>query len=172
MGQGGRGSASLWADLMPPQDMPCTPLPPYAQAGHLRPSASQLLPRGRDPQKTPSPLSPLHSWSLVPQCLSGRTSRSPWASAPDSHILAAQQLPRVSRAHQDPTSTFTKIYRRSLCVLQAWVEDCYTVDFTRNSGLLGKLEDFISSKVTVAPSWAGAPWAPTAEVPPSSRRWQ
>lgn len=56
-----------------------------------------------------------------------------------------------SRAHQDPTSTFTKIYRRSLCVLQAWVEDCYTVDFTRNTGLLGRLEDFISSKVASAP---------------------
>ncbi|KAL1787916.1 very KIND isoform X2 [Sigmodon hispidus] len=53
----------------------------------------------------------------------------------------------LSRAHQDPTSTFTKIYRRSLCVLQAWVEDCYTVDFIRNAGLLGQLEDFISSKI-------------------------
>ncbi|XP_047393842.1 kinase non-catalytic C-lobe domain-containing protein 1 isoform X1 [Sciurus carolinensis] len=53
----------------------------------------------------------------------------------------------LSRAHQDPTSTFTKIYRRSLCVLQAWIEDCYTVDFTRNTGLLGRLEDFISSQI-------------------------
>ncbi|KAL0616903.1 Kinase non-catalytic C-lobe domain-containing protein 1, partial [Plecturocebus cupreus] len=53
----------------------------------------------------------------------------------------------LSRAHQDPTSTFTKIYRRSLCVLQAWVEDCYAVDFTRNSGLLEQLEDFVSSKI-------------------------
>ncbi|XP_008821388.1 kinase non-catalytic C-lobe domain-containing protein 1 isoform X2 [Nannospalax galili] len=53
----------------------------------------------------------------------------------------------LSRAHQDPKSTFTKIYRRSLCVLQAWVEDCYAVDFTRNAGLLGQLEDFISSKI-------------------------
>ncbi|XP_017651113.1 kinase non-catalytic C-lobe domain-containing protein 1 isoform X4 [Nannospalax galili] len=54
---------------------------------------------------------------------------------------------RLLGAHQDPKSTFTKIYRRSLCVLQAWVEDCYAVDFTRNAGLLGQLEDFISSKI-------------------------
>lgn len=59
-------------------------------------------------------------------------------------------MPCASRTHQDPTSTFTKIYRRSLCVLQAWVEDCYTVDFIRNAGLLEQLEDFISSKVKAA----------------------
>ncbi|XP_056650767.1 kinase non-catalytic C-lobe domain-containing protein 1 isoform X2 [Monodelphis domestica] len=53
----------------------------------------------------------------------------------------------LSRANQDPTSTFTKIYNRSFCILQAWIEDCYTVDFTRNTGLLEKLEEFISSKV-------------------------
>ncbi|XP_036593012.1 kinase non-catalytic C-lobe domain-containing protein 1 [Trichosurus vulpecula] len=53
----------------------------------------------------------------------------------------------LSRANQDPTSTFTKIYNRSFCILQAWIEDCYTVDFTRNASLLGKLEEFISSKV-------------------------
>uniref|UniRef100_A0A2K6KYP5 Kinase non-catalytic C-lobe domain-containing protein 1 n=1 Tax=Rhinopithecus bieti TaxID=61621 RepID=A0A2K6KYP5_RHIBE len=63
------------------------------------------------------------------------------------HFLLDRINSTLTRAHQDPTSTFTKIYRRSLCVLQAWVEDCYTVDFTRNSGLLGKLEDFISSKI-------------------------
>lgn len=57
-------------------------------------------------------------------------------------------LPSACRAHQDPTSTFTKIYKRSFCLLQAWLEDCYAVDFTRNAGLLGRLEDFISSKVT------------------------
>ncbi|XP_051838759.1 kinase non-catalytic C-lobe domain-containing protein 1 isoform X1 [Antechinus flavipes] len=54
----------------------------------------------------------------------------------------------LSRANHDPTSTFTKIYNRSFCILQAWIEDCYTIDFTRNSGLLEKLEEFISSKVT------------------------
>lgn len=144
----------------PPRTLHAPPCPHTPRLGTSL--APQLLPQGRDPRKTPSPLSPLHTWSLVPPCLSGRAARSPWGSAPDSHILAAQQLPCVSRAHQDPTSTFTKIYRRSLCVLQAWVEDCYAVDFSRNSGLLGKLEDFISSKVTVVPSWAAAPGAPTA----------
>lgn len=63
------------------------------------------------------------------------------------HFLLDRISSTLSRAHQDPTSTFTKIYRRSLCVLQAWVEDCYTVDFIRNAGLLGQLEDFISSKI-------------------------
>ncbi|PNJ30092.1 KNDC1 isoform 1 [Pongo abelii] len=63
------------------------------------------------------------------------------------HFLLDRINSTLTRAHQDPTSTFSKIYRRSLCVLQAWVEDCYAVDFPRNSGLLGKLEDFISSKI-------------------------
>nr|XP_019583870.1 PREDICTED: protein very KIND isoform X1 [Rhinolophus sinicus] len=53
----------------------------------------------------------------------------------------------LARAQQDPTSTFTRIYKRSVCLLQAWVEDCYAVDFMGNAGLLGRLEDFISSKV-------------------------
>uniref|UniRef100_A0A8C4MCW9 Kinase non-catalytic C-lobe domain-containing protein 1 n=1 Tax=Equus asinus asinus TaxID=83772 RepID=A0A8C4MCW9_EQUAS len=63
------------------------------------------------------------------------------------HFLLDRINSTLSRAHQDPTSTFTKIYKRSFCLLQAWVEDCYAVDFTRNAGLLGRLEDFISSKV-------------------------
>ncbi|KAM9197444.1 kinase non-catalytic C-lobe domain-containing protein 1 [Dugong dugon] len=60
----------------------------------------------------------------------------------------------LSRAHQDPTSTFTKIYKRSFCLLQAWVEDCYAVDFTRNAGLLGQLQGFISSKITPLDGYA------------------
>ncbi|XP_015428004.1 PREDICTED: protein very KIND [Myotis davidii] len=63
------------------------------------------------------------------------------------HFLLDRISSTLSRAHEDPTSTFTKIYKRSLCLLQAWVEDCYTVDFTRNAGLLGRLEDFISSQI-------------------------
>ncbi|XP_066211428.1 kinase non-catalytic C-lobe domain-containing protein 1 isoform X2 [Saccopteryx leptura] len=63
------------------------------------------------------------------------------------HFLLDRISSTLCRAHQDPTSTFTKIYKRSLCLLQAWVEDCYTVDFTRNASLLGRLEDFISSKI-------------------------
>lgn len=64
--------------------------------------------------------------------------------------------PSASRAHQDPASTFTKIYRRSLCLLQAWLEDCYTVDFTRNAGLLGRLQDYLSSQVCQRQGWGGA----------------
>ncbi|KAM5322353.1 kinase non-catalytic C-lobe domain-containing protein 1 [Glossophaga mutica] len=63
------------------------------------------------------------------------------------HFLLDRISSTLCRAHQDPSSTFTKIYRRSLCLLQAWVEDCYTVDFTRNPGLLGRLADFVSSKI-------------------------
>ncbi|XP_077733222.1 kinase non-catalytic C-lobe domain-containing protein 1 isoform X1 [Canis aureus] len=63
------------------------------------------------------------------------------------HFLLDRINSTLSRAHQDPSSTFTKIYKRSFCLLQAWLEDCYAVDFTRNSGLLGSLEDFISSKI-------------------------
>uniref|UniRef100_A0A8C5VWN8 Kinase non-catalytic C-lobe domain containing 1 n=2 Tax=Microcebus murinus TaxID=30608 RepID=A0A8C5VWN8_MICMU len=63
------------------------------------------------------------------------------------HFLLDRIGSTLSRAQQDPSSTFTKIYKRSLCVLQAWVEDCYAVDFTRNAGLLGRLEDFLSSKI-------------------------
>ncbi|XP_049711698.1 kinase non-catalytic C-lobe domain-containing protein 1 [Elephas maximus indicus] len=60
----------------------------------------------------------------------------------------------LPRAHQDPTSTFTKIYKRSFCLLQAWVEDCYTVDFMRNAGLLGQLQGFMSSKITPPDGYA------------------
>lgn len=78
----------------------------------------------------------------VPSAADGPASASRWP--PHGSGL----LPSACRAHQDPTSTFTKIYKRSFCLLQAWLEDCYAVDFTRNSGLLSRLEDFISSKVT------------------------
>ncbi|XP_036295163.1 kinase non-catalytic C-lobe domain-containing protein 1 isoform X2 [Pipistrellus kuhlii] len=63
------------------------------------------------------------------------------------HFLLDRLSSTLSRAHEDPTSTFTKIYKRSLCLLQAWVEDCHAVDFTRNAGLRGRLGDFLSSKV-------------------------
>ncbi|XP_006880179.1 PREDICTED: protein very KIND [Elephantulus edwardii] len=62
------------------------------------------------------------------------------------HFLLDRINSTLSRA-QDPTSTFTKIYKRSLCLLQAWLEDCYAVDFTGNDALRGQLRAFISSKV-------------------------
>ncbi|ELK11790.1 Protein very KIND [Pteropus alecto] len=53
----------------------------------------------------------------------------------------------LARAQQDPSSTFSKIYKRSFCLLQAWVEDCHAVDFARNADLLARIKDFISSKI-------------------------
>ncbi|XP_023393815.1 protein very KIND [Pteropus vampyrus] len=53
----------------------------------------------------------------------------------------------LARAQQDPSSTFSKIYKRSFCLLQAWVEDCHAVDFARNATLLARIKDFISSKI-------------------------
>ncbi|XP_055281873.1 kinase non-catalytic C-lobe domain-containing protein 1 [Moschus berezovskii] len=63
------------------------------------------------------------------------------------HFLLDRISSTLSRAHQEPTSTFTKIYRRSFCLLQAWLEDCYAVDFVRNAGLLGRLQDYLSSQI-------------------------
>ncbi|XP_007935069.1 kinase non-catalytic C-lobe domain-containing protein 1 [Orycteropus afer afer] len=60
----------------------------------------------------------------------------------------------LSRAHQEPSSTITKIYKRSFCLLQAWVEECYAVDFRSNSGLCGQLRGFLSSKITPLDSYA------------------
>ncbi|XDB64765.1 hypothetical protein AB1E18_018071 [Capra hircus] len=63
------------------------------------------------------------------------------------HFLLDRISSTLSRAHQEPTSTFTKVYRRSFCLLQAWLEDCYAVDFVRNAGLLGRLQDYLSSQI-------------------------
>ncbi|XP_078079037.1 kinase non-catalytic C-lobe domain-containing protein 1 [Mustelus asterias] len=40
-----------------------------------------------------------------------------------------------------------KVYNRSLDLLQAWIEECYSVDFEQDTAVLHKLETFISSKV-------------------------
>ncbi|XP_067909436.1 kinase non-catalytic C-lobe domain-containing protein 1 [Heterodontus francisci] len=40
-----------------------------------------------------------------------------------------------------------KVYNRSLDLLQAWIEECYNVDFAQDAEILHKLETFISSKV-------------------------
>ncbi|XP_036079397.1 kinase non-catalytic C-lobe domain-containing protein 1 isoform X1 [Rousettus aegyptiacus] len=63
------------------------------------------------------------------------------------HFLLDRMDSTLARAQQDPSSTFSKIYRRSFCLLQAWVEDCQAVDLARNAALVARLEGFISSKI-------------------------
>ncbi|XP_009081780.1 PREDICTED: protein very KIND, partial [Acanthisitta chloris] len=53
----------------------------------------------------------------------------------------------LSSANLDPSTSLTKIRNRSFYILQAWIEDCYSVDFATNSDLLHTLKEFISSKV-------------------------
>ncbi|XP_066179888.1 kinase non-catalytic C-lobe domain-containing protein 1 [Sylvia atricapilla] len=53
----------------------------------------------------------------------------------------------LSSASLDPSTSLTKICNRSFYILQAWIEDCYSVDFATNTNLLGTLKEFISSKV-------------------------
>ncbi|PKU43545.1 protein very kind [Limosa lapponica baueri] len=50
-------------------------------------------------------------------------------------------------ASLDPSTSLTKICNRSFYILQAWIEDCYSVDFATNADLLCTLKEFISSKV-------------------------
>ncbi|XP_041116567.1 kinase non-catalytic C-lobe domain-containing protein 1-like [Polyodon spathula] len=50
-------------------------------------------------------------------------------------------------SNQGYLSDCAKVYNRTLDLLQAWVEDCYQVDFVPDSNLLNMLEDFISAKV-------------------------
>ncbi|XP_038677843.1 kinase non-catalytic C-lobe domain-containing protein 1 isoform X1 [Scyliorhinus canicula] len=44
------------------------------------------------------------------------------------------------------TADCTKVYNRSLDLLQAWIEECYNVDFAQDTEVLHKLKTFISSK--------------------------
>ncbi|NXI48811.1 KNDC1 protein, partial [Chloroceryle aenea] len=53
----------------------------------------------------------------------------------------------LSSASLDPSTSLTKICNRSFYILQAWIEDCYSVDFATNTDLLCKLKEFISCKV-------------------------
>lgn len=53
----------------------------------------------------------------------------------------------LTSASLDPSTSLTKICNRSFYILQAWIEDCYSVDFATNTDLLGTLKEFISSKV-------------------------
>ncbi|NXW27031.1 KNDC1 protein, partial [Phaetusa simplex] len=53
----------------------------------------------------------------------------------------------LSSSNLDPSTSLTKICNRSFYILQAWIEDCYSVDFATNADLLCTLKEFISSKV-------------------------
>ncbi|NWU74673.1 KNDC1 protein, partial [Onychorhynchus coronatus] len=53
----------------------------------------------------------------------------------------------LSSASLNPSTSLTKICNRSFYILQAWIEDCYSVDFATNTALLCTLKEFISSKV-------------------------
>ncbi|XP_069719974.1 kinase non-catalytic C-lobe domain-containing protein 1 [Phaenicophaeus curvirostris] len=53
----------------------------------------------------------------------------------------------LSSASLDPSTSLTKIRNRSFYILQAWIEDCYSIDFATNTDLLCTLKEFISSKV-------------------------
>ncbi|KAM6265911.1 kinase non-catalytic C-lobe domain-containing protein 1 [Porphyrio hochstetteri] len=53
----------------------------------------------------------------------------------------------LSSASLDPSTSLSKICNRSFYILQAWIEDCYSVDFATNTDLLCTLKEFISSKV-------------------------
>ncbi|NWH82257.1 KNDC1 protein, partial [Piaya cayana] len=53
----------------------------------------------------------------------------------------------LSSANLDPSTSLTKICNRSFYILQAWIEECYSIDFATNTDLLLTLKEFISSKV-------------------------
>ncbi|XP_064000723.1 kinase non-catalytic C-lobe domain-containing protein 1 isoform X3 [Pogoniulus pusillus] len=53
----------------------------------------------------------------------------------------------LSSASLDSATSLTKIRNRSFYILQAWIEDCYSVDFATNTNLLHTLKEFISCKV-------------------------
>nr|XP_033797744.1 kinase non-catalytic C-lobe domain-containing protein 1 isoform X4 [Geotrypetes seraphini] len=51
----------------------------------------------------------------------------------------------LSSENVTSSTTLAKIYNRTFCLLQTWIEDCCTVDFTANPDLLDMLETFIYS---------------------------
>ncbi|NXM66252.1 KNDC1 protein, partial [Serilophus lunatus] len=53
----------------------------------------------------------------------------------------------LSSTSLDPSTSLTKICNRSFYILQAWIEDCYSVDFATNTNLLCTLKEFLSSKI-------------------------
>ncbi|XP_073402619.1 kinase non-catalytic C-lobe domain-containing protein 1 isoform X1 [Dendrobates tinctorius] len=53
----------------------------------------------------------------------------------------------LPREDSDPSCLDAKIYHRSLVLLQAWIEECWHVDFSMNPDLLDKIEDLSNSQV-------------------------
>ncbi|KAJ1141502.1 hypothetical protein NDU88_007832 [Pleurodeles waltl] len=53
----------------------------------------------------------------------------------------------ISSESMDPSAMVTKIYNRSMYLLQTWIEDCCNVDFTANTNLVNNLEEYISCKI-------------------------
>ncbi|GCB71881.1 hypothetical protein scyTo_0006104, partial [Scyliorhinus torazame] len=51
-----------------------------------------------------------------------------------------------SSVNQKCSADCTKVYNRSLDLLQAWIEECYNVDFAQDTEVLHKLKTFISLK--------------------------
>ncbi|XP_069467503.1 kinase non-catalytic C-lobe domain-containing protein 1 [Ambystoma mexicanum] len=54
----------------------------------------------------------------------------------------------ISSECMDPSAMLTKIYHRSIYLIQTWIENCCNIDFTPNTNLLDRLEEYISFKIT------------------------
>ncbi|CAJ0951607.1 unnamed protein product, partial [Ranitomeya imitator] len=52
----------------------------------------------------------------------------------------------LPREDTDPSCMDAKIYHRSLVLLQAWIEECWHIDFSMNPDLLDKIEDLTNSQ--------------------------
>ncbi|XP_075699347.1 kinase non-catalytic C-lobe domain-containing protein 1 isoform X2 [Rhinoderma darwinii] len=53
----------------------------------------------------------------------------------------------LPREDMDSSCMDGKIYHRSLVLLQAWIEECWHIDFSMNPDLLDKLEDLSNSQI-------------------------
>ncbi|KAM4030742.1 kinase non-catalytic C-lobe domain-containing protein 1 [Anomaloglossus baeobatrachus] len=53
----------------------------------------------------------------------------------------------LPRDDVDPSCMDAKIYHRSLVLLQAWIEECWHIDFSTNPDLLDKIEDLSNSQI-------------------------
>ncbi|XP_073526335.1 kinase non-catalytic C-lobe domain-containing protein 1-like, partial [Phyllobates terribilis] len=53
----------------------------------------------------------------------------------------------LPREDMDPSCLDAKIYHRSLVLLQAWIEECWSIDFSMNPDLLDKIEVLSNSQI-------------------------